>query len=179
MWLDWKKGLAALAGSGAIAASTIFFLLAQQSPGCACKPDIYGNHLTSILLAQQAFHIETGRLAEQSTLESWWATSLIALSGNHRYRLEKVPSPETESVRSIAYAYAVPKDPNFYPKVGPFRGAPEPTYFSTIGAIAFDEITSDYRQIQCASPIASDQPVEKPRFVSGRFYCAEGSVELE
>ena len=50
---------------------------------------------------------------------------------------------------------------------------------SVIGAIAYDEITSDYRQIQCASPDASDKPVEKPRFVSGRFYCSEDSVELD
>lgn len=140
---------------------------------------MYGNHLTSILLAQQAFHIETGQLADQSTLESWWATSLIALSDNHRYRIEKEAGLETESVQSIAYAYAIPKDPNFYPKVGPFQGAPEPTYFSTVGAIAYDEITSDYRQIQCASSTASDQPVDTPRFVSGRFYCSEGSVELD
>ncbi|MEL6351854.1 MAG: hypothetical protein AAFR58_08820 [Cyanobacteria bacterium J06627_28] len=174
----WQKGVAVGASGSAIAALTVTFLLAHQSPGCACKPDTHGQYLNPILRAQQAFHLESGRLAKQNTLENWWAISLLEFSRNHHYFVETEPGPESESVSEIAYAYAIPHDPNFYPKVGPFRGKPEPTYYSVVGAIAYDEITSDYRQIRCASPTAIDEPVAQPRFVSGRFYCAANSVEL-
>ena len=175
-WL--KKGMVLGASILTLSGLSVFFLLLRQSPACACAPNTHGRHLSTILRAQQAYYLETGQFANQASLETWWAISLLTLSAHHSYSVEKTPTGDA-SDRDIAYVYAVPPDANFYPKVGPFSGPPKPAYFSVVGALTFDQPSATFKEIRCASNEASDQKLAPPTFIGGAFYCPAGATVFD
>lgn len=169
-----------------VPAGVVGYLLATQSPGCACRPDTQGQKVRPLLLAQQAFYLEYGQFATQQGLEAFTAPAgdigdantdeLVANNaddGSQTYRVERI----VEDFGEVAVVYAVPKDAFFYPRVGPIRGRPKPTYHSAVGAVTFNVSTERFDEVVCVSDVPMAQTLEKPRYVAGRFGCPAGTLQ--
>ncbi|MEL6856302.1 MAG: hypothetical protein AAFO83_14515 [Cyanobacteria bacterium J06607_13] len=168
-----------------IPAGVVGYLLATQSPGCACGPDTQGQKVRPILLAQRAFYLEHGQFATQQELEAFTAPAgkmretnaegLVrsdANEGPQTYRVERI----VEDFGEVAVVHAVPEDAFFYPRVGPIRGRPKPTYHSAVGAVRFDASTKRFDEVVCVSDVPMAQKLPRPRYVAGRFSCPAGTL---
>ena len=166
-----KQLALALSGSGAIAATSVALALAYQSPGCACGGvDTRGAHLSTLLYAQQGYHFERGKFADEEALSAQMSLpSLAQIGRNHAYRVEVLP--ETEASPEIALSYATPYQAYFLPQLGPIQGQKSYIYRSAVSALTFNPATERYESILCVSNEATDVPLAKPVYGRGKFIC--------